>query len=201
MNTAKPFATISYNSKEFLKTQLDQMMEDKTLEFYCFISHLPEEDERKEHIHLFVIPMYKMDTEDFRDRLVEPIPGDLPRRCLPCVSSKFVDWYLYGLHDRDYLAMKMETRKYKYQREEMVTPDYEYFIQLIHRCDFSKWKRQRRFKEMVESGETFDSLCSNGFIPAQLIYQYQKLYQSMLDNKYNYFNFDRTDRGDKVGHD
>lgn len=206
MITKKPFATISYNSQKYLTFVLDTMIEERLIEFYLFINHYPEEDEKKQHIHLFVIPAGKIDTEIFRERLIELTPNnDLPLRSLPCVSSKFADWYLYALHDKDYLMTKLESRKYHYNKEAFVYSDEEYFTQYLHTTDFSKYKRLARFKEMVLSGVPFDLLVANGFIPPQLVYQYSRTYDSILNSKNldidTILTGEITDRGDRDGHD
>lgn len=181
MRTSSPFSTISYNTIPFLKAKLQELMQLGKIEFYSFISHLPEEDEKKDHIHLFVIPNGLYDTQSFIDYLIEP-DKDItkpPLKCIRCVHSKFSDWYLYGIHDIDYLATKCESRKYHYNKEDFVVADYDYFNELIHSCDFSKYKAFSKFRESVKSGVSFKELFEKGFIPVQQIRQYERAYYLM----------------------
>ena len=63
MNTRSPISTISYNTEQFLIRELNKLIrEDRIIEFYAFIYHYPEEDEKNGHRHLFVIPSTTVDT-------------------------------------------------------------------------------------------------------------------------------------------
>ena len=56
MRTSKAFATISYNTTDFLKLKLGELVERGVLDFWAFVDHLPEIDEKKPHKHLFCVP-------------------------------------------------------------------------------------------------------------------------------------------------
>ncbi len=108
MNTRSPIATISYNTNSFLIKELNSLIADKLIEFWAFVEHLPEEDEKKIHKHLYVVPSSTIDTFRINERLSEldiQNPNLPPLGCIRWVHSKFVDWYLYAIHDRDYLAV------------------------------------------------------------------------------------------------
>ena len=51
MNTRSPIATISYNTNSFLIKELNFMIADKIIEFWAFVEHVPEDDEKKIHKH------------------------------------------------------------------------------------------------------------------------------------------------------
>ena len=116
MRTSKPFSTISYNSVNFLKSKLDEMITDKWIDFYAFVRHSPEDDELKEHIHLYIVPSTLLQTDYITEHLQEydSTHPDKPLGCIACKSSKFDDWYMYGLHDKAYLASKGQARKHYY---------------------------------------------------------------------------------------
>lgn len=204
MNTRSPISTISYNTEQFLIRELNKLIrEDRIIEFYAFIYHYPEEDEKKGHRHLFVIPSTTVDTFSLNERLKQidiKCPDNAPLGCISWCHSKFADWFLYVLHDSDYLATKCESRKFHYDKQEIVVSDYDYFNELIHRCDFSKYKSFAKFRDMIKSGVGFRELFSNGFIPIQQIVQYKKAFNLLkfgnMDYSPNY-----TDRAGRQGHE
>ena len=101
MRSAKPFSTISYNSESFLKSKLDELIEDGILDFWAFIDHAPEEDELKAHKHVYFIPSSIVHTDMIKKHLQEfdEKNPDTPLGVTIFSSSKFDDWYLYGCHD------------------------------------------------------------------------------------------------------
>ena len=112
MKTARPFSTISYNTPERLKQVLDDQMRRGTIRFYAFIHHFAEEDEKSAHYHVYVEPDGQIDTNQFSNLFLELVKGDpSPRRWRPCQSSKFDDWYLYSIHDQEYLECKGQNRQ------------------------------------------------------------------------------------------
>lgn len=183
MKTSKPFSTISYNTIPFLTARLDILLQAGVIEFYAFIKHHPEEDETKEHIHLYVEPSGLIDTQKgFIDKILEPDPNDplqKPLCCIRCRPSKFADWYMYALHDIDYLATKLETRKYHYRDADFITSSNDVMLELVHESDLSKYKSFKKFRDSVQSGVSFKELFENGFIPVQQINQYEKAYYLM----------------------
>ena len=44
MKTSKPISTISYNSEEYLKSKLDYLVKNNTVEFWFYVKHLGEYD-------------------------------------------------------------------------------------------------------------------------------------------------------------
>lgn len=202
MNTRSPIATISYNTNSFLIKELNSLIADKLIEFWAFVEHVPEEDEKKIHKHLYVVPSSTVDTFRINERLSEldiTNPNLPPLGCIRWVHSKFADWYLYALHDRDYLATKQEERKYHYDKSDIVVSDSDYFNELIHTCDFSKYKMFAKFRDSVASGVSFKTLFSNGFIPVQQIIQWKKAYNLMRFGDMDYD--ERTVRGGRKGHE
>ena len=71
MNTRSPISTISYNTVDFLKLKLDELIASKTISFYMFIKHEPEIDDLKPHIHLYIEPNRQLDTMVLTDYLKE----------------------------------------------------------------------------------------------------------------------------------
>lgn len=202
MRTSKPFSTISFNTYSFLWRKCVDLVNNYKIFSFIFIHHLPEEDENKEHYHLFLIPNGTLDTEKIREEFLELLPGeDKPLGVLPFRSSSFVDWYLYAIHDKDYLVSKCQSRKYHYSDEDLKYPDYDQFIQLKHSADFSKFKRMKRFREMAESGVPFQNLVAQGFVPVQQIFQYREMYNLIKSSfEIDYLHTSLTERNNRVPH-
>ena len=183
MFTSKPFATISYNSVDFLKNNLDTFIKSGVIDFYAFIKHKKEADEKKAHIHLFIVPSTRTNTNSLLSQFDELDPScELPLRCMPAVSSKFGDWYMYCLHDKNYLASKGQAREFFYAKEDFTVSNEEYFDDCIHRIDKSKWVRNDAVSYAAENDIPFYDLVKNGQIPVQLINQYRYMYDLLRSN-------------------
>lgn len=106
MATQKPISTISYNTEAFLVEKLNTWIDAHIIQAYQFIPHKGEDGD-KDHIHLRVEPNKKLDPMDLTDALREFVQGEeLPRGCRPWRSSKEEDWFLYAVHNEEYLKLK-----------------------------------------------------------------------------------------------
>ena len=183
MKTSKPFSTISYNSADFLQIKLNDLIKRRKIAFYGFIEHLPEEDEKKAHKHLYIVPNGQINTDEIIDYLLEldPKNPEKPLGCIPFHSSKFTDWYLYSVHDKDYLASKGQSRKYSYQKDEVKVSDSDYFNEEIHRMDLSKLSKIKVLREAVENNIPFEHMLMTGQIPVQQVYAFKQTYD-MIHN-------------------
>ena len=131
-------STISYNSFEFLKNKLDFLVKVGEFNYYEFIHHLPDTDDKKEHFHLFMIPNKSQDYNQLRNYFREScaVHYDKPIKhfikfnypiliskthfnfnffkdkkiMLVNKTRKYGDWYWYSIHDKDYLRSKGLTR-------------------------------------------------------------------------------------------
>lgn len=141
MRTSKSFSTISYNSDEFLTIRLNEFIKNGVIEFWAFMNHKAEEDELKNHKHVFMIPSKQVNTSSLQSELQEvdlKNPLQKPLGCIMFKSSKFDHWYLYALHDEAYLASKGQKRKYHYTKDEMQCSDIDYLNELVATIDWSK---------------------------------------------------------------
>ena len=195
MKTSKAFSTISYNTEGFLKATLDRLVNTRKLAFYAFIEHYPEEDEKKMHKHLYLVPNGQVDTDQVREELLEVDLTDplRPLACMPCKSSKFADWYLYALHDAGYLASKGQTRKYHYTRDDFTVSDDDYFNEEIHTIDHTKYNRFNELKRAIDEGRSFADVLASGIVPLQQTYAWEKAFSILRDNV--------TYRADRPGHE
>ena len=108
MRTSLPVSTISYNSVGFLCSTLERMMDNGEIAFYAFIPHHGESGD-KDHVHLYVEPSKLRSQDDWKAeyfREFDPQVPDKPLSVTTWRKSNWKDWYLYGLHDRAYIALK-----------------------------------------------------------------------------------------------
>lgn len=195
MRTSKPFSTISYNTEDFLNLRLCELVQRRQIDFFAWVQHYPEEDETKEHKHLYIVPNSRVDTDQVLDCLLEHDPNhpDKPFKCIRPHSSKFADWYLYALHDVTYLASKGQARKYHYVIADVHTSDSDYLLEEVHTIDFAKLNRFAALRDAAFQGVPFEDLLMSGSIPIQQTYAYKQAYDLMA----NY----RTDRAGRDNHD
>ena len=108
MKTKREISTISYNTVNFLVMTLNQLIKDHVISYWMFISHLPDEDEKKVHHHVYIMPNGQLDTMDLQVRFHEydPEKPEKPLGCIHFEYSKKDDWILYGEHYEPYLASK-----------------------------------------------------------------------------------------------
>jgi hypothetical protein len=183
MRTSKPFSMISYNTQDFLRDKLNELVEGGLVQFWAFIHHQPEEDEKKAHKHLYIIPQKLIDTQRIEKALQEIDLTDITAKPLGAIfpqSSKFADWYLYGLHDKKYLAYKGQKRKYHYNDNAFVVSCQDTFQELKNLIDYTEINRLSLILEKVENGESLASIIRTSNIPLQLIGQVRQLYDIIV---------------------
>ena len=163
------------------------MVENGVLDFWGFIEHLPEKDEQKKHKHVYFMPSGQIHTDVIKNQLREPDPlrFDKPLGVTIFKSSKFADWYLYGLHDKDYLGTKGQYREYQYKKEEFIVSDEDFFNEEIHCIDISKLNQMKNLRECIDDGVPFDEMLYNGQIPVQLVGQYRFIYDVLTQRSLN----------------
>lgn len=154
------------------------MIDDALLDFWAYVEHLPEEDEKKRHKHLYIVPSKLIDTTVFQKKLLELDTTDLtakPLGCIVPVSSKFGDWFLYCKHDKAYLNSKGQFRKYQYNDTDFIVSCQDYFKHLLHTIDYSKYSLTQRLIDALMDGETPQSLIKSGQVPLPMINNFLKL--------------------------
>lgn len=196
MRTTKPISTISFNSENYLKGKLDELIKAKKISAYHFIRHEPEEDEKKQHFHVWLLPTKMLQTDDIRDELKEfdPVNPSKPLGCLPFESSDFDNWYLYVLHDPRYLSQKGQARKYHYHRDMVVTSDEDYLDEQIRRIDLLRLSPYQDMMEAIEHNVTWEDYFSRGTVPLPQINQFQNAWFLLRDHYY------ATKRAQSEGH-
>ena len=128
MATQKPISTISYNTEPFLREKLQALLDAHIIQAYQYICHIGEDGD-KNHIHLRVEPNKKLDPMDLTEFLKEFEKGkDKPLGVRPWRPSKEEDWFLYAVHDPDYLKLKYgggeKGEKLQYGWEDIKVPEF-----------------------------------------------------------------------------
>lgn len=184
MRTTKAIATISFNTGEYLKLKLDELKKAKIISVWHFIEHLPEDDEaaKKHHIHLYMEPAKLVQTEDLEQYFLEfdPAKPDKPRRCLPFRSSKFADWYLYALHDTAYLIAKGQTRRYKYEHNDILTSDADELYRASKMIDKRTLTPWQGLIDAVGDGLTFAEYFIRSGMPIQQVNAFEKAWTLLI---------------------
>lgn len=136
MATQKPISTISYNSESFLIEKLQILYDAHIIQAWQYIVHKGEDGD-KDHIHLRIEPNKRIDAMDLTEKFKEFEKGkDKPLGVRPWRNSKEEDWYLYCVHDSDYLSLKYgggeRGEKLPYDWKDIKTsPDYDLEIAWI----------------------------------------------------------------------
>ncbi len=178
MATSKPISTISYNSPAFLEKTLNDFVSAGTITawFYVFHNGEPQADNDealgKDHIHLLVVPNKCIDLLKFTSAFIEVNPLDikLPFRCMPFRNSKIEEWFLYALHQPDYLSMKGLEKEFHYTIDEMSTnnPDYCHML-YVEAMQSLKNSPAYKLSRAADKGVDFSTLVRSGQIPVQQI--------------------------------
>lgn len=185
MNTSKPISTISYNSTQYLDYILNQLINDDIIVFYAYIFHQAEDNELKNHIHLYVEPNARLDTSTLRKRFEEiDVTGvsEKPLGVMPFKPSKWQDWYLYSMHDIDYLRSKGLQRTYIYAKENFLISDVNYFNELVNTINYN-YGLVGKIIEGVNNGLSFATLISNGVIKANNVCQAKIIFNELMHDK------------------
>ena len=184
MNTQKPFSSISYNTVDWLRVQLDKLITQQDIVFYAFITHYGEDDEAglKDHIHVYVEPNGRFKTTVLTDMCIEPTPANpLPLKMMPCRHSEFDDWYMYVIHDENYLRYKgLSPRKYVYLMQQFVVSDMDYFRCKVRTIDLMHVSWYSRMQECIENNISFHEFFSQGRIPVQQVRNYELAWNHLL---------------------
>ena len=196
MKTTKPIATISFNTPAFLELKLNELLRAGKISFWAFVPHKPEDDEagKKEHSHLYVEPSKMMQTDDLKAELKEydPEHPDKPRGCLTFKSSKFDPWYLYGLHDKRYLASKSQSRRFHYQYDDFVTCDPDELLCKVRSIDLVSLSPYADMEEAQRQGFTWAEYFSRGTVPLPQVALFERAWNLLLQVN--------TERADRQGH-
>lgn len=198
MKTSKPFACITYNTNKYLDMKLKDFVDNHLISFYAYINHKGEKEidistgevkVDKDHTHLYIVPNRSIDTMDLMSSMLEidKKHPKLPLKPLAFAPSKWDDWYLYNLHDEDYLATKFETKEFHYTNSDFHVSDVQEFEYMAFNVfHTSEYTRQRRLIEYMKNGGSMGNLCRRGAISPHQAFSYtmfEKLWNDKAENK------------------
>lgn len=185
MRTTKPISTISFNTEGYLKLKLNELFKAGRLSFWAFVPHKPEDDEggNKPHFHVYVEPSKMLQTDDLREALKEfdPERPEKPKGCLVWRSSKFADWYLYGLHDKRYLAMKGLSRRYHYKHEDFIASDEDDLLCMVRSIDLVSLSPYADMQEAQANGVMWQEYFARGTVPLPQVALFERAWYLLLD--------------------
>lgn len=174
MRTKQNVSTICYNTTEYLKFQLDELIESGFIDFYAFVKHKKECEEKKDHIHLFAMPSKQIETSFLNVRLTQKINEEYTGSCgiwHTVGKNNISDWLLYALHDPVYLRLKgINDRIYAYDIKDFITSSEdglnELYYDALHssKCYFDKHIRDKIMKSKTPY-KTGVELVKNGYVP------------------------------------
>lgn len=152
MKTTKAISTISYNSRPFLIGKLNDLIENGFIDFWVLIKHQKEDDETKDHFHVYIEPAKSVDTNALGKYFQElDALSTKPLGVMPFRKTKFADWYWYGLHDASYLLSKGESRKHHYKASDMISSNDDFLGEMV-RTNPKPQSEQSRVVEMLKKG-------------------------------------------------
>lgn len=196
--TTKLISSISYNTPEFLKGKLYDLVRQGVLEYAYWIFHKPESDEKKSHAHFVVKPNRRLDTSALRNLFIEPVAcEELPRGVHPFrPTSRMSDWILYNAHDVNYLIRKGETRKIHYGQKDFLSTDRDMFDEDWRDCHRANDSKIPILKDLADKGVPWVQVVSMGFLPVNQLFQYKDIFFTFAQNK-----IDETNRNGREGHE
>lgn len=175
MKTYKPIATITYCDNDYLISQLNALVNVGDIEFWAFINHKKESETLKDHTHLYIIPLCKLETRDLQFTQNE-LKGTMPYQ-----KADFGNWAFYCSHNKTYLMSKKLTKKYTYSFGDFITSNNAAFMGMVGTLELDEYIADsdniiKLIKESVRNKIAFSTLVYNGVIPINQIRQYQKAY-------------------------
>lgn len=151
MNTSASISAISYNTEGYLDMVLHRLYDLHIISDYMWIKHQAEEDEKKNHIHLHLVPNTRIDTINLQNEFKELGPGnDKPLGITNPRKSNMDEWILYCQHFRPYLITKLEDRKFYYQKSDFHYLDADTFEEnYYHAFHSSDWAKQLQINTLL----------------------------------------------------
>lgn len=173
MATQRPISTISYNSESFLIEKLQSLFDAHIIQAWQYICHKGEDGD-KDHIHLRIEPNKRIDPMELTEMFKEYEKGkDKPLGVRPWRQSKEEDWFMYAVHDSDYLSLKYgggeRGEKLSYDWKDInASPDYDLE---------TAWIRAKAAQK--HSTVNIASQIQNGKNPVDLVFQGENPYTVM----------------------
>ncbi len=198
MATKQAVSTVSYNSEAFLTEVLDKLVKQHIISFYAWIFHYGEYDKNlnyydKNHIHLYIQPNQMIDLMDLKDLFSEPDPNnDKPLGCISFNTSNWDDFFLYNLHDVNYLKSKCLEREFHYKIEDYHSNDYDDFMyRAMKTYSLGNYASNKNLVTYIDNGGQLGDLArSGGISPNRAVgmYYFHELLKSSQKNCNTYID-------------
>ena len=170
MLTSCVLSNISYNTEEFLKHQLNELLAGHQIKFWCYIKHKKEDEELKDHIHLIIFPDTQINTIKLDDHFAETVKDNKPLKCMLWTKvlgdSGVFHWFLYCVHDPVYLKLKYaEDKKIHYRQSDFVYSDLDIFANWYFRSyhEFDFWK-STKYRKFIDAGMSCKEIVKSGYV-------------------------------------
>lgn len=184
MKTRRAISTISFNSSGYLRVVLERLASAGVIEYAHWVSHAPEADEKKPHLHVYLQPGHTLDTAALRHEFEELVPGEnVPRGTLPFCPAKFQDWYLYGIHEPSYLESKGLSRQHLYSPSDVYSTCLDLLNEQASTIDQLKFRTAWHLRRMVAQHATWDDVLLSGVIPIPQYRYWQAYYDALTCKK------------------
>ena len=180
MKTFKPISCITYCSIDYLKSQLNALINMGDIDFWALIFHYKEEELKKDHVHLYIEPVVTVETRDLQFRENELIGS------MSYEKSKFGHWFYYGLHDKEYCdAHDLGEKKYRYLASDFITSCPSTFNAMWQSLDKSlyltpSFNTVNMVKRAVLNGLSWGYLIANDYIPPNQYNNLHKMYNDLV---------------------
>lgn len=184
MRTTKPISTISFNTQAYLTLKLNELLKAGKLSFWAIIPHKGEDDEagKKPHFHLYAEPAKLLQTDDITAELKEydPTHPSKPLSCLTWKSSNFDNWYMYGLHDKRYLASKGQSRKFHYTHNDFISSDADDLLCKARSIDLTSLSPYADMLDAQRQGLNFAEYFARGTIPIPQLRAFEAAWNMLI---------------------
>lgn len=182
MKTRRLISSISYNTPDYLEDVLGSLVQNGVIEYWHFICHHAEEDDRKPHIHVAVQPSKAIDTRGLSAFFQEAVNGDSGNVVGTVLwrASRIDDWLQYAVHDEAYLASKGETKKYHYSLDDVRTSCREVLVEQWHSINRSPYRVIQILLDYASKNAPVDAVLASGRISLASAHNVMIMYPAML---------------------
>ena len=197
MRTRRLISTVSFNTVRFVEITCERLRGSGVIELAYWVKHRPETDEKKEHVHVCMLPARVLDTMELEKKFCELVPGESePRGVLPFRISKFADWFLYCSHNAGYLSSKGQSRVWSYSIEDFGATSRERLLEDVKMIDERPFRVWSLIRVAVASGQSWDDLMASGGIPPHNWLFYKEMFNAVVRCKT--FRNGKESHGDDV---
>ena len=192
MQTSKKISNITYNTPLWLQHKLNDLKEAGYIEFWAFFDHKPEMEKdnlanKKRHIHFFIKPNKRIDTMKLSRELWQyEIGSNKPLKPTDDwhIVNSWPDWWLYGLHDPEYLRHKGLEREFHYQYSDCYCSDLETLERMVSFIDLSEVYRKEIIYQAADAGLSFKQAMARGVF-GEKPQAFAALYSALLNDHYH----------------